>query len=211
MVVGAAFALVAIGAFSLPGEARRSWVQGVFGWGGGTLAVLAAFTAALWWADAKRLERMRRGEGILARWTVSVEQWRLFIQQSKNTDRQPGTLPNVIAFSVEPPASGAEVIFSDDAINVGGDFHSIPKDIEIQVFRTFVELRETMHGSRSSIKFLMYRFPLAPGAEAAMAHVQNSYRAAYVEAAATGWTKVWVLLGIIAAVFILAVIAIKYR
>ena len=83
---------------------------------------------------------------------------------------------NIIAVRDDPSASGIEVIVSEDAICVDGDFHSVPRGGVIRTRGPYLlsgppaclELQLSMLRQGSSSPLItswILRFPVAPGAE----------------------------------------------
>src|SRR5687768_15535479 len=72
-------AAVAVAAV-MPG--RGSLVQTGLAIAGLTATPFALVGALVFQVSGRRLARMRRGEGVIARWTVNPAQWRAFVEQS---------------------------------------------------------------------------------------------------------------------------------
>ena len=77
------------------------------------LSLGALLISAVWllvrWDEVKRLQRLRSGEGILARWTIDRARWEWFRWHSNEWDKREGVQPNNADFRQEPGAAGIEV------------------------------------------------------------------------------------------------------
>ncbi len=172
------------------------WVLGIVG----TVAVYALVGALVWHGDARRFSRMQRGEGVLATWTVSATEWNRFLELNQRLDREGKGGANCLDLTA-PPDKGVEVVVSDNAIYVGGEFHSIEKNATVVVNATYMEFRQVIANPNGSDYRHLFRFPIAAGAQPQAERVRRAYATAYRIAAADPRGKLYIALGF--AVFVL--------
>ena len=70
--------------------------------------------------------RMDRGE-LLARWRFTPEQWRAFLALDKERNERGDRLRNEFAPREEIPAEGIEVRVGEDAVEIDGSLHGLPR------------------------------------------------------------------------------------
>lgn len=94
----------------------------------GTMAVLFGGGTALFrHFDAHAHARLRRGEQIIARWQVDAETWRKFLALNHRMAETDGIPVNMLDIPDEVPEDGLEVIVAEYGIEIGGDFHHLPR------------------------------------------------------------------------------------
>jgi len=113
--------VVAAAAAALPdaGDCMRA----VLGIAGGLAVVIGGVLAWNWHRDAEAHAALARGEGVLARWRVAPERWRLFVAYDRARDGMP---LNELAPRDDAPGSGVEVIVGKTAMLIGDSVHRLP-------------------------------------------------------------------------------------
>ena len=157
------------------------------------LAVLALQTHA----EARTLDRMRRGEGVLATWTVDPARWALFVEHARQLAAAPGARGSMLALPATPPASGYAVTVSEDAIRVEEEFAPMRRDAMVYVAGAVLEFRQLVQVGRS-MAWWTYRVPIAEGAERDAERVAAHYAAARARLTRPA-RKLWALAGVVAA------------
>jgi hypothetical protein len=168
----------------------------------GTLGGLAAFVAAIFTVmlhrDVARFNRLKRGEGVLATWTVAPEQWARFGASSREWDKRPGVGSNTVDLAQAAGAGGIAVTVSDNALLVGTDFYSQEKNTQVRVYDTWMEFNTYNPGSaKTSGRHLIQRVPVAPGAEAAARRIAQHYTEARAAAVAAPLSRLKFFLAVI--------------
>lgn len=79
------------------------------------------------WRAARAQASLARGEDVLARWRVDAATWRAFVERDRDAARAREWLPNELPLAEEVPAAGIEVTIGQDAIDVGGSVHMLPR------------------------------------------------------------------------------------
>lgn len=111
--------------FQLPagwaGDGLRALLFGV----GGT--ALAFGIVGGWMAHraARAQAALARGDAVLARWRVDAADWRAFLE-ADGAAADAGELANELAAG-EPPDGGIEIVVGEEAIDVGGSVHVLPR------------------------------------------------------------------------------------
>ena len=130
------------------------------------------------WNEAKRLLRLRAGEGILARWTIDPARWAWFRHHSGEWDRTAGVRPNDADLAQEPGSAGIDIVVTLDAVLVGAAFTPGEKDVRITVRADWMEFHQTIHKPGGQPLHSVLRLPLQPGKEALASEVQQAYQRA---------------------------------
>lgn len=145
--------------------------------------------SAVWlivrWDEAKRLIRLRAGEGILARWTIDPARWEWFRHHSNEWDKREGVQPNDADLTQNPGNVGIEVVVTGDGILIGADFRPLEKDVKITVHADWIEFYQIIPKADGPALHMVLRIPLQPGQERLASEVQQSYQQAY-QAASLG-------------------------
>jgi hypothetical protein len=126
--------------------------------------------------EGRRRERLARGEGVLARWTVDPETWRRTGERCLQAGAQRDAPRNSIVAYDQPPAGGMEVAVLDNAIFVGDEFHALEPDhgITVRVEDGWIGF-DPWHQEGDN---WMVRVPIARGAEAQAQRVAAHFQAA---------------------------------
>lgn len=127
--------------------------------------------------EARTLDRMRRGEGVLATWTVEPARWALFLEHARQLAAAPGARASMLALPSTPPALGYQVTVSEDAIRVEEEFAPMRRDALVYVAGAVLELHQLVQVGRS-MAWWTYRVPIAAGAEHDAERVAAHYAAA---------------------------------
>lgn len=162
------------------------------------LSLGAMLISAVWllvrWSEARRLVRLRSGEGVLARWTIDPARWEWFRWHSNEWDKLQGVRPNDVNFAQDPGSAGIEVVVTRDGILIGEDFRPLEKDVRITVRADWIEFYQVMPKADGPPLHMVLRLPLQPGSESLAAEVQQSYQRAYQAAKSSRHPAVYVLL-----------------
>lgn len=162
------------------------------------LSLASMLISAVWlivrWQEAKRLLRLRAGEGILARWTIDAARWEWFRCHSNEWDKRDGVEPNNVDFAQTPGDSGIEVVVSRDGILVGADFQPLERDVRITVRADWIEFYQIIPKPKGPALRIALRLPLQPGHEHLAAEVQRAYQRAYKSAASDRRPLIYVAL-----------------
>jgi hypothetical protein len=135
---------------------------------------LAAIALPIFELESRRLERLRRGEDVIARWRVSREEWERFVAQEPARDAVEGARVNIITGPVRGNADGVDVVVGTTGVIVNDEFHSMP---HVSLKRTCgpfwidgsppcLEFRVSAHTTVDVASEWALRFPIAAGAEA---------------------------------------------
>lgn len=144
------------------------------------------FVANFVWA-ARKSAALRRGEGVIGRWTVSPATLEAFREDDKR--RAADGDPNDWNAPRRPPAEGLEVIFSPDLVLIGHSFFNLAstgvqhvRSVEVMPdnprslrFTTAVTARQGRGGLGT--RFGALRVPVATGADDELARVLAHYQA----------------------------------
>lgn len=143
--------------------------------------------SAVWllvrWDEAKRLIRLRSGEGILARWTIDSARWEWFRGQSNEWDKRQGVRANDADLAQTPGNAGIEIVVTNDGILIGEDFRPLERDVRITVRAGWIEFHQVISKPNGSPFHMVLRLPLEPGKESIASDVQQSYQRTYGPAA----------------------------
>lgn len=136
---------------------------------------------------ARRYNRLRRGKGVLARWTVDRDRWYTFLHLNIALNNAPDARPTChIPDAHKPRPHGVEVIFGKSAVLLDGHYHSLGSGLcDIGSPRwcegppPFIEFPMAISTSDSSPTYFSLRIPTAAGHEAAAIEVYNHYLQRY--------------------------------
>ncbi|MDP3070951.1 MAG: hypothetical protein Q8N18_11725 [Opitutaceae bacterium] len=160
-----------------------------------TAAFIAAIFTVMLQIDVRRFDRLKRGEGVLATWTVAPEQWARFGASSREWDTRPGIGSNTVDLAQAAEAGGILITVSDNALLVGRDFYSLEKSTKVRVYDTWMEFNTYNPGSaKTSGRHLIQRVPVAPGAEASARRIAQHYTQVYAAAVAAPFSRLKALL-----------------
>lgn len=158
----------------------------------------ATLISAVWllvrWDEAKRLTRLRSGQGILARWTIDPARWEWFRYHSSLWDQREGVRANDVDFTQSPGETGIEVVVTGDGILIGGAFTPLEKDVRITVRVDWIEFYQIIPKADGAPLHTVLRLPLQPGSETQASEVQQGYQRAYDAAKSSRRPMIYVLL-----------------
>lgn len=189
--------MVALGgaglAVAFSDESQQLAWQTIVAVGGATVAIFATVLLVFRLIDVSRYNRLRRGEGVLATWTVSPAQWRKFQTSSRNWDEARTTGLNTVDVSQRDNGEGMFIAVSDNALLVGGDFHSIEKNAVVRIHDDWMEF-DTFHAGIEATRsrHVFHRFPIGPDAQRVARDVANHYRRVHKKAAASPKIRIYV-------------------
>lgn len=167
--VGAIAVLVAVWLTRLNRPGNVEVILGVIGL---KVALVATVLAIVYHVRVvRRYDRMVRGEGVLARWRIEPERWRLCRAAAEALARSPQALPNELPLPPEIPAAGIEVIVAADAFCVGPEFEPLEKSAVVQLNGPVLEIQQRVPQTRYSTRLAVYRLPAAENMESEVARL----------------------------------------
>lgn len=127
----AALVFLALGAVSGAAFIVTSPTDGHFSWR--EAALLLSATSGIWallslpfvQRTYRSDARLRGGEGVLARWTLTPAEWDRFVTAERNRSGRTGAPTNLVSADRRVPPGGLEVIIGVDAIIVGDEYHRL--------------------------------------------------------------------------------------
>ena len=156
--------------------------------------------SAVWliirWNEAKRLIRLRAGQGILARWTIDRARWEWFRTLSNEWDKREGVRPNNPDLAQDPGDAGIHIVLTLDGILIGEDFWPVEKNVRITVFADWIEFYQIIPKRDGQPLHIVVRLPLEAGKESLAADVQQAYQRAYTAARSGDRTILYMALSI---------------
>lgn len=141
----------------------------------GILAGLMSLVMGLIWVgEARRLARMRRGEGVIARWTLDPTAWREHVEQCRS--RPVPEQERIICFgeTCEPSTGGVEVVFTEDSVWVGDHFLDLGggRNPEARLYDAWIDFS---FGNSEGADFI--RVPVAQRARREAERVERHFNA----------------------------------
>ena len=98
--------------------------------GGLCCVVFGGVGAAVLEPSVRAQARLERGEGVIARWRLSLEQWSAFRELSPKFDAERGaSLRNRLSLRRAPTGPDVAITVTTDAVDIDGDFHPLLKGI----------------------------------------------------------------------------------
>ncbi|ROZ75653.1 hypothetical protein [Ramlibacter sp. WS9] len=162
------------------------------------LSLGAMLISGVWlivrWDEARRLMRLRSGEGVLARWMIDPARWAWFRHHSNEWDKLENVRPNDADLAQPPGQAGIEVVVTRDGILIGEDFRPLEKDVGITVRADWIEFYQIIPKADGPPLHMVLRLPLQPGSESLAAEVQQAYQRAYHAAKSSRHPAIYVLL-----------------
>lgn len=128
-ILGAGAAALAA-AWLMPDAGRGFTLQAVLAVSGLTAVVLAGAASVFYVFTARAQAALLRGDGVLARWTISPERWRSFAELDARLNHERGPdLTNCLAPPRDASERGVEVIVGRAGVQVGDDYHDLPRGV----------------------------------------------------------------------------------
>jgi hypothetical protein len=150
-----------------------------------SFAVLALLAAPIGWfsagADLRALRRLARGEGLLARWTLSAADWNHFVEWDRQLGARDPRRAN--ALRAAPAEAPVEIVLGDRAVLVGDALLRVPESRTVTV--TSIEYRPGPIGvfeligitpHKHGVTPWAFRLPVAPVADADARRVDAAWR-----------------------------------
>jgi len=107
-----------------PHDGGKSWTS--------VLPVIAGWVSVIAWlclpiaqGEYRRDLRLRRGEGVRARWIVSQAQWQAFVKNERRAEADPGMPVNLLDMRQRAGADGLEIIVGHGQIVVGNEYRVV--------------------------------------------------------------------------------------
>lgn len=166
----------------LPSAGQKISLQLFLFLGGLSGAIFAGVWLILQIDSAGRFKRLRRGEGIVARWTVGPARWEWFKEESLKWDKQGDLGVNKVDVRQAVPKNGVEIVIADDCVLIGSDFHAVDRQVSVRAHPEWIELIEDIPNPDGPSRRIVLRFPLAPGQESAAEIVRHHYEQALAQA-----------------------------
>lgn len=143
-------------------------------------SLAALLISGVWWIvrsdEARRLARLRSGEGVLARWTIDFAQWGEFRRRSQEWDQRKDVRPNDVDLSQAAGTAGIVIVVTGDGVLVGEHFTPMEKNVRITVRADWMEFHQVIPKPKGPPFHVVLRIPLEPGKEQLAADVQQAYR-----------------------------------
>ncbi|TYT24895.1 hypothetical protein FZO89_00595 [Luteimonas viscosa] len=114
-------------AWSLPDGAIPQAPHGALVAVGLTAALLGLVFAVLAHRTARAGSRLVRGIGELARWRVDAADWQAFVEAERAAPTDAAGRRNELSLPAHVPAEGVGIIVGEDAIDIGGSIHLLPR------------------------------------------------------------------------------------
>lgn len=160
----------------LTGRNRPGTVEVILGVLGLKAVIVAAVLAIVFQVRiVRRYDRLRRGEGILARWRVEPARWKRFREAAVAQSQVRGALPNEWKLPTEVPADGIDVIITQDAFCVGPEFEPLSPTTTVRVDGLVLEIQQRVPQGRYTTRLAVYRMPAPENAEADLARVAECF------------------------------------
>jgi hypothetical protein len=180
-------------AFRMPDAGKGFTLQSVLGIGGFMVAPFAFVLALMRVGEARRFDRLARGEGVVARWTISPGQWLAFVARNDALNAERGE-SNLIDVRNIPSGRSVDVVITGESLSVGGDFHTFERDVRITVGPGWVEFYQYLYVPNGTDGHFHYRVPTVPGVEQDLQRLGGTLHAAYEEAAGTPYAKTYIVI-----------------
>ncbi len=129
----------AVAALTFRPDSEQILLQGWLGPAALAMAVAGFLWGLVAFPYARSFTRLQQGKGVLARWTISPAQWEEFVELSRRNFDPKKMWRNRLDLGRESPPSGVEVVVSDDAVLVGGNFHYMPFDAAVTIHGSWME------------------------------------------------------------------------
>ena len=146
------------------------------------------------WDEARRLVRLRSGQGVLARWTIDPARWAWFRHHSNEWDKLKGVRPNDVDFAQDAGEAGIEVVVTRDGILIGEEFRPLEKDVRITVRADWMEFFQTIPKPDGQPIHMVLRLPLQPGRESVAVDIQQANQRVHDAAKSSRRPMIYVLL-----------------
>lgn len=145
-----------------------------------TVSFFVTVVSAVWLLvrgdEARRLKRLRSGQGVLARWTIDAARWEWFRRHSQEWDKQGDLHPNDADLTQTPGDAGIDIVVSRDGILIGADFHPLEVNVRITVRADWMEFNQVIPKPKGPAFRVVLRLPLQPGKEHLAAEVSQAYQ-----------------------------------
>lgn len=150
------------------------------------LVLFCAVWLVVRWDEARRLTRLRAGQGVLARWSIDAAQWQAFRRHSAEWDLRGDLRPNDAHLAQDPGPAGIAIVVARDGILIGQDFHPLEKDVRITVHARWMEFHQVIAKANGPALHTVLRLPLQRGREQLGRQVEQACRHAPAAAAGFG-------------------------
>jgi hypothetical protein len=119
--------LFLVAPFVLPPEAGGDTLRG-FLFAAGLMALLFGGVAALVLQQRVKLRRaLDSGVGVLAQWHFSAPDWQAFLALDRERNERGDRLRNEFNPRAEIPAEGVDIRVGEDAVEIDGSLHALPR------------------------------------------------------------------------------------
>ncbi len=114
-----------LAAFGLPPAAASDGVRTALFIYGGSAILFGGGTALFRHFDVRAMEKLARGEEVIARWPIEPAIWQEFIAAERQWLAGGSALPNELAIPAEVPEEGIDVIAGRNAVQIGESIHRL--------------------------------------------------------------------------------------
>ena len=158
--------------------------------------VVGAVLLALGWDTAKRYARLKAGQGVIARWTVSAERWVRFRETSSGWDRRADLRlrPNNANLGQAPGTNGIEIVVTGEGILIGASFYPLEKNVSIRYQPEWIEFDQYIENKHRNDWHMVLRLPLGADVLPSAELIKRTYAQAYTVAAGSSRYKIYALL-----------------
>jgi hypothetical protein len=155
-------------------------IMGFTGLFGATLIILGLGMGLSYIGEVRTYRRLKRGEGILAQWSVSPEQWNAFVTLNRALNEIPGRYFRLSA--AERDLKPVDVVIGEKGLILNGTFHALSKSGARLTFGPFwmegppayleYGVNATVDDS-GGVTTTSIRVPIAPGADLRVLRISN--------------------------------------
>ncbi|MEO8160861.1 MAG: hypothetical protein ABI588_05525 [Arenimonas sp.] len=124
-----------LAAFALPAALASDGLRGTLFTLGLMGLIFGGFGALVFQQAVKAKRKLARGDGILARWHLSAAQWRAFLALDAERNAQGERRRNEFSPREEIPEQGVDIVVGDEAIQIDGSLHVLPRHGSPEVTR----------------------------------------------------------------------------
>lgn len=119
--------VAAFASFALPPAAAGDGLRATLLCLGIIGVLFGGFGALLFHQALKAKRKLERGEGLLARWRIPPAEWREFLALNSERNSNGERRPNEFSPREEVPGQGIEILVGEDAIEIDGSLHALPR------------------------------------------------------------------------------------
>ena len=183
--IKAVIAVIAFASFAvapaLPPQARNGTLELALGAGGLMIGITAGVMAIVaHFRDVSPHRRMQRNEGVLARWQINAARWKTFTEHCQTITHGSNALSNSVEVPSAYPGRDIEVVISNNAICLDGDFHPIKASAKVRRHGPVLEIFQEVQAGKTSTRPVAYRLPTPESADPDVERIIQNYAASNV-------------------------------